>query len=172
MSPDPVLKPWIGPGIRRLRKSIKRDGRALTAKAVAETADIRAETMSRLETGQGDPAISTVLIVLEAMGADLADLQKAIDECITEAKSLTESDPGENNPETEEIDPMGDFFSFEDPQVREGARRLLGLMLAGGGPPNPDVQRITDKLEAIDRRLASLESVDPGDKPNGTKGNH
>jgi transcriptional regulator with XRE-family HTH domain len=81
-------QPPIGPALRVLRYR-----RNLRQFEVAEAAGVTKAMLSAFETGKHMPATRSIIAVLDALGADFADLQSALDQMAGRPPKYLEADP-------------------------------------------------------------------------------
>ncbi len=123
----------VGPALKRLRVS-----KGLTQEAVAVKFGRQVQTVSRLEQSGSNPQVTTLLRYLNALGADLNDLQDMLD-----------------NPLTREIQ-EDDKLLEADGSYRELVRGMLSDL--SGEQPVPEVKALLDRIDDLDKRLKRVEA--------------
>ncbi len=123
---------YCGPALKRLRAA-----KGLTQEEVAVRFGRQVQTISRLEQPGSNIQLSTLLRYLNALGANLADLQRALDDPL--AREIREDDERLRT----------------DPAYRE---LVHGMLTDLGGPnPTPEMQAVLERIEDQERRLRQLE---------------
>ncbi len=130
----------IGPALKRLRSS-----RGLTQEALAVKFGRQVQTISRLEQPGSDMKVSTLLRLLNALGASLEDLQRALD-----------------HPLAVEISEDNERLRT-DPPYRELVRNMLTDL--GGPNPAPEIAAVLGRIDELDSRVKQLEESRRGVEP-------
>ncbi len=123
----------FGPALKRLRVS-----KGLTQEAVAVKFGRQVQTVSRLEQPGSNPKMKTLLRYLDALDADLGDLDRALN------------------------DPLAREIRENDARLRTDGpyRELVHGMLTdlAGENPAPEIKALVEKIEEMDGRLKRVES--------------
>ncbi len=123
----------LGPALKRLRAA-----KGLTQEAVAVKFGRQVQTISRLEQPGANPKAKTLLRYLEAVGADLAALQRALADPL--AREIREDDERLRT----------------DPAYRQLVRGMLTDL--GGPTPAPEIRDVLERIEDQERRIRRLEA--------------
>ena len=96
------------------------------------------QTVSRLEQPGSNPKAATLLRYLNAIGADLDDLNRAFNDPL--AREIREDDERLRT----------------DPAYRDLVRGMLNDL--GGPEPSPEIRAVLERIEDQERRIKRLES--------------
>ena len=152
MDPAHLDTAYAGPGLRYLRLMANR-----TARAVANDAKVTYSSLSKIENGSTIPRLDTFLRIVQAIPANLAELEAAMLRVHELGLGIEEA------PMTDE--PRSPDQRIEEairkPRVRKEMRRMIEMIGSEG------LGDLAERLEAMDQRMASLESQIAENGDNG-----